>query len=374
MTIEAFQIRNEVKSLTSLRFIAALYVFLFHLQIRTPVFGAGWIGNAVAEGAVGMTIFFTLSGFILSHAYGSAPIDQKKYIWNRIARLYPVYILAACLALPWLAKEIIYEIANVSPLQAILSCIILLVTAILLVQAWIPQTFSFWNNSASWSISVEAFFYSLFPYFSGVLRSTSATFLISLLLGLSVLSSLAPLSDLTFSNSPSNFALFYAMPIFRLPEFLAGIIAYRLMNLLNWSGRVRIILIGCVTLGVAHVVLLAKFLPIYTLHNWIVIPAVSSMLILLFKQSEAGAPLLESGPFVWLGKISYCFYSFQFHVLEGLYWLMPPEEFGGLVYAILATALLLVVSAATHHFFEEPVRVWLRKRGSWRASGGLASV
>lgn len=75
--LKNFEIRNEVKSLTAFRFLAAFYVFLFHLQIRIPLFGEGPIGNFVAEGAVGMTMFFTLSGFILSHAYDSIEIDLR---------------------------------------------------------------------------------------------------------------------------------------------------------------------------------------------------------------------------------------------------------------------------------------------------------
>jgi peptidoglycan/LPS O-acetylase OafA/YrhL len=100
-----FQIRNEVKSLTSFRFLAAFYVFLFHVQIRVPVFGDGLFGQAIAEGAVGMSMFFTLSGFILSHAYAESKIAIKQYVQNRIARIYPVYILAAILALPWLVVQ-----------------------------------------------------------------------------------------------------------------------------------------------------------------------------------------------------------------------------------------------------------------------------
>ena len=52
---------TEVRPLTSLRFVAALYVFVFHIHIRWPVAG-GWMDGLLSSGAVGMSLFFMLSG------------------------------------------------------------------------------------------------------------------------------------------------------------------------------------------------------------------------------------------------------------------------------------------------------------------------
>ena len=362
--ISDLRTKPELKSLTSFRFVAAFYVFLFHVDARAPLFGEGILGNFIAEGAVGMTIFFVLSGFILSHAYDAVDFDLRQYFWNRIARIYPIYLLAAALALPWLARGVWQESNLTNPFFATVAGIILLVTGLLMLQAWLPQTFGFWNNSASWSISTEAFFYSIFPIARTVFSMLQKRQLFLFLCLLSVLSSIVPTSAIVFSNSPNSFALFYASPIFRLPEFLAGVITYRLVCDLHFNKKLKYLLSAILAVAVLHVALLGEVLPEYTLHNWIVIPGVSASLALLYDASRKGSGFFENAGFVWLGKISYCFYSFQFHVLEGFRWLAPPATIGALTYTILATTTLLLVSALTYHFVEEPARIWIRRRVS----------
>ena len=63
---------SEVRPLTSLRFVAAFYVFVFHIHIRWPV-GMGIADNLLSAGAIGMSLFFMLSGFILAHRHRSMP-------------------------------------------------------------------------------------------------------------------------------------------------------------------------------------------------------------------------------------------------------------------------------------------------------------
>jgi len=354
-----FKIKNEIKSLTAFRFLAAFYVFLFHVNARAPIFSDSLLGYFVDEGAVGMTMFFVLSGFILSHAYHSINIDLRNYLWNRVARIYPIYFLAAILALPWLAKDIL---SQPSLFQMVGVGIILFIFGLLLIQAWIPQTFSFWNNSASWSISNEAFFYTVFPFLHNHLPLANIKILIYLFIGLSLISSMIPASAIVFENAPDSFPLFYALPIFRLPEFVCGMISYTVMMRVGWSTKIRNFLLFLVILGVAHVALLGSILPGYTLHNYILIPCVSSSLVLLYKGELNGISFFGNRVFVWLGQISYCFYSFQFHVLEGLRSLLPLDVIGPMLYAISSTIILLIVAALAHHLVEEPARVWIRQR------------
>lgn len=356
------RVPNEIRSLTAFRFFAALYVFLFHLEIRAAIFGDGMIGDFISEGAVGMSMFFVLSGFILTHAYGSQKINLSQFFWNRFACIYPIYLLAAVLALPWLARGMLLESRLTSPLFAILSGLVLLVFGLLLIQAWLPQAFGFRNNGASWSISNEAFFYSVFPFARDMFLSVDSRRLAGMFSLLCLLSSLVPVSAIVFSNAPESFALFYALPFYRLAEFLCGMISYISMKRIRWNRKKIAILLSVVLLGTTHVALLGDILPSYTLHNWIVIPAVASALILLYQSELSGNSVLCWPIFVWLGQISYCFYSFQFHVLEGLRFVMPIEKVGGWIYAGVATTLLLVVSAVAHHYVEEPARRWIRSR------------
>lgn len=154
---------GEILSLTGLRFIAALYVFLFHIQIRWPITNIPFLKNILDQGATGMSVFFMLSGFLLAYRYVNANNSLKDYLVNRFARIYPVYIVVAITTLPWLGinfcadktEDLIFKMAQAS---------LLVMSNIFVIQAWFPQFFSYWNDGGSWSISVEVFCYLLLPF------------------------------------------------------------------------------------------------------------------------------------------------------------------------------------------------------------------
>jgi len=87
---------GEIRPLTSLRFIAALLVFLHHFGGFLYGTAATSIGLAlIVEGHFGVNIFFVLSGFLITYRYFSDPDDKPlnlfQYIVKRIARIYPLY-------------------------------------------------------------------------------------------------------------------------------------------------------------------------------------------------------------------------------------------------------------------------------------------
>lgn len=85
----------EIKPLTSLRFILAMWVVLYHyreiLNQLIPSFKhLDWI---TAKGGYAVPIFFILSGFIISYNYLDKfkKIDYLQFVWKRFARLWPVH-------------------------------------------------------------------------------------------------------------------------------------------------------------------------------------------------------------------------------------------------------------------------------------------
>jgi len=166
--------KGLIKPLTGLRFAAALLVVLLHtFHVDTPA-GAGpgpalrhGLANLIARGFVGVTFFFILSGFILTYAYVdkqkrasgvSAAVDRRAFWVARFARIYPVYLFALVVAavpmLYWSGPN-----GGCTTNHPIISKI----TTPLLLQSWIPCAQWTWNGP-SWSLSVEAFFYLLFPF------------------------------------------------------------------------------------------------------------------------------------------------------------------------------------------------------------------
>ena len=85
----------RLRSLNALRFLAALLFFSQHV----PAFRSG-------DGHCGLTFFFIHTGFILTYTY-QQKLTKRRWpdVWrfwaNRIARIYPVHLLAFILFLPY---------------------------------------------------------------------------------------------------------------------------------------------------------------------------------------------------------------------------------------------------------------------------------
>jgi len=362
---------GELRALTGLRFVAAFWVFLYHVQIRAPLVESGPGIGLLGQGAVGMTLFFLLSGFILAWRYRDGAFSPRTFLLNRAARLYPVYLLAALLTLPGFFGPLAGE--DVPALRMLLQGAVLVLTGALMLQAWFPQLFVFWNNSASWSLSAEAFFYAVFALVFARLRGLGPAALIAGGLGAYALAVLPGLAHTVFPDRPApGLQIVYAMPVFRLGEFLCGVclclalIRFGRPALPGWLAGAAALALGLWLAREGAVV------APYVGHNWIAVPAIGLCVAAL---AGGAGGVLATRPAVWLGRVSYCFYSFQLPVL----WLTAPlRDAWGLsapAWAGLALALLLAVSALGYHLVEEPARAWLRARGQTRhAAPGIAAA
>lgn len=208
--------KNQILSLTGLRFFAAAIVVIFHFARPHNA----QLLNFISHGAIGVMIFFVLSGFILTYSYslGSGEVrGTLRSFWAaRFARLYPVYATGVLLFVP-----IIIMAAN-TPLwhrtvTAVLSLAVL--------QAWFHLLGLSWGmwNPPGWSLSAEMFFYLVFPMacISLSKASTSRLVIISVICwALSVLGmNMHALAHLTEDD------LWAFLPLVRLPEFLLGMAA-----------------------------------------------------------------------------------------------------------------------------------------------------
>lgn len=355
---------KEILSLTGLRFVAAFYVFLFHIHIRWPISTHPFVKNVLDQGAIGMSLFFMLSGFVLAYRYADGRSTLKDYFTNRFARIYPIYLAAALVTLPWIGiSSGSGSLADAS--RWIAQTALLVFSNVFLIQAWFPQYFNYWNVGGSWSISVEAFCYALLPFLLPHLAKASVRQLSIIAAACWLLAVLPGLSAALFSG-PSN-AVFYSMPIFRLPEFLIGACAFLAIRLglrYRWGAALQmaVLVIFLLYLGMA-----GPQMPLYVGHNWIALPVIAFMIFSLSNDKGLVASILSCRFFVWLGKISYCFYSFQALIIlllishhDKLIQAAPALS-DNKVLAIASLAVLVALSAAGYYCVEEPARRWIRR-------------
>jgi peptidoglycan/LPS O-acetylase OafA/YrhL len=109
----------------------------------------------------------------------------------------------------------------------IISAAFAMILALSLMQAWYPNLFHYWHFSGTWSVSVEMFLYACLPVVRTLSRYRSRVlfFLAAALILFSA--TLLPSNQLTISRG-IEFAVFYAIPAYHLPEFIIGYILFQL--------------------------------------------------------------------------------------------------------------------------------------------------
>lgn len=282
--------KQRLDYITIFRFFAAFYVFAFHANMRIPVGINSYIDTFVSNGAVGMSLFFVLSGFILTYNYNNG--IGSNYYKKRIKRIYPAYIFCGILTLPMLILDVN---GNIQSISKIVASIILYITSM---QAWFYTAFSYWQFGGTWSISVEMFFYALFPFILSISNSKSPYIL--LVTSFVLTSIIIPLSLLYGDNI--TFPVYYSVPIYRLPEFVFGIAAAKIMmSGFKINGMQAMIALLILIVVLSHPVLY------YMQYNFIIIPCIAIFLVYASRKSVFN--LFK--PLVYLGEISYSFYLMQ---------------------------------------------------------------
>jgi peptidoglycan/LPS O-acetylase OafA/YrhL len=377
--------RPALGALTGLRFVAALGVVLFHAVPPRFPSARGPLIQLVKSGYVGVSLFFVLSGFILAYNYlnprgGGIRSSTRDFWWARFARIYPVYLFALAFSSPQIVNALRYPSSQPDYHQRLGA----LILDPILLQGWLPTTACKWN-CPGWSLSVEAFFYVLFPFFGIWLarkHSRSIAAIVAAAWGAEILlpalyRTLTPdgtLDPARLANSPWLAALRFN-PIPHLPEFLlgvaAGIIFLRSIppNAADRTqARTQVTLRVMSGLAVAMTLLvlaLTHWLPFLFLHTGLLAPIWVLAIFSLASDHGSIARLLGSRPAIHLGEASYALYLIHSPLnayLDELTdrGLLPQLSAGWSLLSYLALALLL--SLAIFYWIERPARKFIRKR------------
>ena len=217
--------------LTGLRWWAALWVFVYHLQALVNI-PAPWL-FPVGYGHYGVTFFFVLSGFVLTWSWNPW-VNVSTFYVRRFARIWPAHFVALLLAIP-----VFYSLTP-RPEQTWVKDfdLGLLSLSVPLLQAWSRDAeVLFSGNPAAWTLTCEFFFYAIHPWLMRALsqwRVRGALIVLAAVWGASIIYRLA------VRNDPSAWwAADMPLPIVHAPEFILGMaIAWALRN--GWRPRVRL--------------------------------------------------------------------------------------------------------------------------------------
>ncbi len=316
----------QIRALTGLRFVAALLVFVHHLDGHF-----GYSGYHLPLANTAVTFFFVLSGFILTIVYGEK-LDQNRgqrisailpYLKKRVARIWPLHVVCLLLC-----------VATVRYLNTDIDKV---VTNLFLVHAWFPNSlYVFSLNNVSWSISTELFFYAAFPLlvmrgFRGFLWRYAVLICVTIA-GLVLLNYLFVIQ---WGDRNWLRLMVHANPLMRFWEFSTGVLAgYLFTRSKGVSGRGGVVdtLFEIVALGVIvgwwtivfHYSLIAQVSTIpgvgESLSTWIWFSSAAPFCafgVWIMARSRGLFARWLSGPvMVHLGEISFAFYMTHMLVIR----------------------------------------------------------
>ena len=358
-------------SLDSWRGICAIWIVLYHLRIVSHAYDWLW----VRTGDIAVDFFFVLSGFVLTHAYGSqltSAASRWQFLIRRIGRLYPLHLvtLGAVLLLElarWAAGSVTGSTMG-RPVFTGDTELWALPANILLVHALgIFRDFTW--NIPSWSISVEWTLCLLFAALSIIRRPLLMAVLLAGLgflttLWMSTLDWYPPEGHTAFVRGVFGFFLG------SLVYYLYAALRARNLTLPGWLEWLAPVLLAFTVL----------------FKHWqipVVPPFLFGALVLIFAaQSGPISVALKQRALTYLGEISYSIYLVHYvlvlvafgaaSALEAVSGvdavtvrgqfnaavINMPNAWTGDLAAIGFLGLTIGVASVTYHWVENPGRRW----------------
>ena len=305
----------RIPALDGLRGIAILMVVVGHAYPYT--YGLG--------GTVGVTLFFVLSGFLITQALIK---DGKlaSFYWRRFLRLYPAlipFLLLAAAVLGWgLVWPVAFYMSNIVQIAG----------------------HDLWPLTHTWSLSVEEHFYLLWPLF--FTRASRKTALVALPVGivLSIVWRLSVDSDLwAYQGTVANA---YAL--------LLGC----LLALVSTSPRA----LTRTTSAPVAVLIVLGFLPVdagsfLATGRWASILAAGLSFLAVGAAAGVKSSWLATKPLRHLGRLSYSWYLWHLPLIAWVGAVHPGWE-------PLGALISLVVAQGSWRYLERPILEWAENRRS----------
>ncbi|WP_147252381.1 acyltransferase [Blastococcus sp. TF02A-30] len=366
----------EIRPLTGLRIVAALLVVVFHIRgnLRAAfpdVAEAFW--PILDSGLLGVDLFFALSGFVLTINYVDAAgvrlarSRTARFLWARIARIWPAYAVTLLIAGIWHAGLPVVGWEDPVPPEDLSAMSFL--RQFFLVVLWDEPGYDrlTWNGPA-WSVSAEALAYLAFPVLALLLfrldRAVRARTLIWL--GLAVLVPLMILGSISLYGP-------YLWLIRLAGGFVAGSLAALVVRkvwahidehphrswptVLTWVSVVGVVGTLYLTYGIdrpAARILAVLFFP---------------LLLIGLSLSRSGlSRLLATEPFVFGGRISYSVYLTHMVLVIEPFWALqtrwpgslPDDSLVARSYFIAVPVLACLTGWLLWRFVEEPAQRKMR--------------
>lgn len=309
--------QTRLPSLTGMRFAAAFMVLVCHASTSMlprlgPEHAERYQRFADASGAVGVSFFFVLSGFILTWVARPAQDTRARFWRRRLVKIFPNHLAT------WAAGLLLMLAAGVTltSLGAL--------PMLFLVQSWVPSQqaiLNYGSNAPSWSLACELLFYLCFPWLFAAARRIRPERLWHWVGGLTlaivavpVFAQLLPTEPRTAHGADAWLPVWftYYFPGTRLLDFALGILMALVVLNKRWIGlRMAPALLLTAAAFVGGAYLPGVF--------GSVAPTALPLALLIAATATADVNGTRTGcggrVASWFGEISYAFYMVHFLVV-----------------------------------------------------------
>jgi peptidoglycan/LPS O-acetylase OafA/YrhL len=364
-------------ALTGVRAIAALLVFLYHAAPKafpdSKFFLVTWLLRLGQQSYVGVSIFFVLSGFLITLRYATSITLTgswfRKYLQNRFARIYPLYFLLTVCS---------FAVMLVHPLHTWYEWPATAGNIDKLVAVWLNLTLTraffhpmvFVGVPTAWTLTIEESFYLSAPFLLWSLWRNSRLFcvlpILLLLTGVGVVM-LCGYMNLPYGLMASVSMMLDDTFFGRCIEFFVGI---GLAWCLQRRPRLLSTSIHATVLGAAGILVLMVMMSLME-HSLLVEPTTSDYARLLVNNILLPLPiasllwgiihertwlqrLLQSRLLTLLGKSSYAFYLIHLGVGDTLFCIFVSDNW------VVRLVAYVLISIGLYSWVERPLHKRLR--------------
>ena len=360
-------------SLNGLRFIAAFVVIIHHLEQIKLFFGLPSVFFTIPcvkiIGELGVTLFFTLSGFLITYLllvekerFGT--IAVKEFYIRRVLRIWPLYYLIVILGLFVLPHISFFNIPQYTEGVSYRFGVKVFFYGLLLPNV-ISNLYAYMPFIAqTWSIGIEEQFYIIWPW---LVKSTRRylNVLIGIIIGMLLITNiLYPFADLSADISQASGKtklctfLYKFFSMLRISCMAIGGIGAYLLYIKNTRVLNTFYLPAVQVLSVVGVILLVAFGVEIPFINHEFYAVIFIIIILNLASNERSLFSLEHKTLDYLGKISYSIY--MWHNIAIIFGLHAARYFNpqlddllsNSIYYMVTFIVTFALSVASFEWFE----------------------
>lgn len=359
--------KNRNPNIDLLRGIAIFAVLLLHHalsygfrdSVLAEILPKVWLHNLVINGGYGVTMFFTISGFLItSIAFRRYTTLGNINIWHfyrmRAARILPALLLALFLIVMF-AFVGMESFQNSSRSKSSLGVAIL-------------SVLTFWHNvqmqqqgyfnyalNIYWSLSVEELFYLLFPLVCIAIKSRRY------IVGIAcVLIVIGPIYRWLHLDNGIDYRYAY-LACFDAISF--GVLAAILQAYVSRQAMHALRILAMICLPVVF---------LYGIQNNVVfgftgISLCTALILMHISTTQTEFWRRITFPLRWMGRLSYELYLFHIIVLGLMRSIVPPSSVSGdqkLLMLLIMVVTSCLISYMVARWYATPLNKWLRSNDS----------